>query len=132
MKKLLFFIIFTFASGFLYSQSLDFKTYYEYKDGCEGAAAAEYINSEKVDDAFIKTFVEAISKNGNCRELLKLSKNTLKLCEAAISEWDVKDGENYFVICAANKWAKEGIFLLVTIKDNGKSFDWRAWSVTEK
>lgn len=121
-KLFLIIILFTFITGFLAAQSYEFKHYSsiddgDYENNYSGIALAGFIESEKKE--LLEGQLETVGK-----EIKKLSKNNLWLCWKALGECDYEEGESYLIMCAKDMDSQDGILLIVTIEDRGKSFSW--------
>lgn len=111
-----------FVTYFVFSQNLDLKYYSSLSDGdyankYEGVAIALFLS----DDDYNK--MEPIFADIG-KTIKKLTKNNEWLCRKALSEWELKDGERYFVMCSDNANSSDVILLFAVIKNDGESFDW--------
>jgi hypothetical protein len=119
---LLFFLLLFLLIDFTSAQNLNLKYYSsssdgDYKSDFSGVAIAIYLTDEEYKN--IEDRIKSIGRN-----IDKLSKNNYWLCWKALNEWEIKDGEKYFIVCADNIYSNDGVFIISTITKNGKSFDW--------
>jgi hypothetical protein len=94
------------ANGVVFAQNLNLKFYSSLEDGdfksdFSGVAVAIYLN-----DAELQVIQTKISSMG--RDLDKLTKNNSWLCWKALHEWEIQNGETYFVMCAASMYSQDG------------------------
>lgn len=127
-KSFVFICFFTELCILTYAQNLRFKYYTslgEDEGDYSGIAVALYLEN---------TEIENVKNNfaSKGREITKLTKNNYWLCWKALNEWEIKDGESYLIFCAENMVAENYIMILVTIKENCKSFVWWGKSITKE
>ncbi|QQO07654.1 hypothetical protein [Breznakiella homolactica] len=140
-KNVLFLCIFFLATnGFLAAQNSEIKQYSDPINGYSGVAAAEYIDNysdelseytdKEFDDLMQEYFEEMLGSDGKAID--KISKNNYWLCQQALNEWDLEDGELYLVVCADNMYSTDPFVFLIIIEDSGESFKWwgRAAAIT--
>ena len=124
------------------------KYYSDWETGYKGYAKAEYwVKDTQISEKLRKTFesditqdLEEIEKSFeeyfndfDVSDILKLTKEDLWLCRSALSEYDLEDGEVYFICWYRTPNSDTVKVLIAVIKDNGKSFDYYFTKVmTEK
>ena len=129
-----------FAIFFIAVQAIcadEAKYYSDWETGYKGYAEAEYLekgnieqNLEKARKSLEET---APSDEYDVSDILKLTKEDLWLCRSALSEYDLEDGEVYFICWYRTPNSDTVKVLIAVIKDNGKSFDYYFTKVmTEK
>lgn len=125
-----------------------FKYYSDWETGYKGYAKAVYwVKDTQISEKLRKTFesditqdLEEIEKSFeeyfndfDVSDILKLTKEDLWLCRSALSEYDLEDGEVYFICWYRTPNSETVKVLIAVIKDNGKSFDYYfAKVMTEK
>ncbi|MCL2705110.1 MAG: hypothetical protein FWE72_02755 [Spirochaetaceae bacterium] len=134
--KINIFIILSFISinSLLYAQNFDLKYYSsisdsDYKSNYSGYAVAIYIDKNP-DNEYMEFIENKFLSIG--RDIDKLTKNNLWLCWKALNEWDIVDGEIYLIFCTDNKYSDNGIMIIATIEDNGKSFSWQGKLISDE
>lgn len=128
MKNICFTFLFVLVgvqTTHLFAQELKLKYYSDFSSGYSGVAIATYIEKSEVQE-----FKNKIASDPNTRSIDKLTKNNSWLAWKALGEWDYKPGETYLIMCAENQWSKNAVVLLVTISNDGKSFDYWGWVVS--
>ena len=116
------------------------KYYSDCVTGYKGYAEAEYIGKgdaeryleelEKAKEELQKVYLDG---KYDVSDILKLTKEDLWLCRSALSEYDLEDGEVYFICWYRTPNSDTVKVLIAVIKDNGKSFDYYFTKVmTEK
>ena len=121
-----------------------FKYYSDWETGYKGYAKADYLGKGD-SERFLEEYLEELDKakeelqkvyldgKYDVSDILKLTKEDLWLCRSALSEYDLEDGEIYFVYWYRTPNSDTVKVLIAVIKDNGKSFDYYFTKVmTEK
>ena len=114
-----------------------FKYYSDWETGYKGYAEAVYMDKGNIEQNLEKARKgleeTAPSDEYDVSDILKLTKEDLWLCRSALSEYDLEDGEIYFIFWRRTPNSNSVKFLIAVIKDNGKSFDYYfAKVMTEK
>jgi len=137
MKIKIFFIIIIFSiNGFASAQNFDLKYYSDYTNGFRGVAMAVYIDNIGVNNLELETselnnlmtefFEDFFPSTG--RTIDKLSRNNYWLCQQALNEWDIEEGEVYMIICADNMFSEDILIIIAIIENSVGSFKW--WGKT--
>ena len=129
------FAIFFIAVQAICADDFDLKYYFDWETGYNGYAKANYWRKGDVT----QDLEDLEKKSGEgldeyeISDLLKLTKEDLWLCRSALSEYDLEDGEIYFIFWRRTPNSNSVKFLIAVIKENGKAFDYYfAKAITKK
>lgn len=119
--KVLGVVLFILLNGFLYSQNLDLRYYSDHEKGYRGYSSAIYIAKDLDEKSLEYVGGEYLSAG---KRIDKLSKNNLWLCWKALDEWEIEEGEVYFILCTDDKYSDTGIMIVAVIENGGENFSW--------
>ena len=126
---LLFFVSVLYADDMFTEE----RHYYDELTGYEGWASLMPLGTEAeakeygfTFDQLIEEIKEQIETEATVSDCLKLSKKEIFLVWAALKDFDYEDCDSYMIIISDTPpdIAKKSLCLLVTVTDDGKSFDW--------
>ncbi len=115
---LLFTVLIISINGFIFAQNFNLKYYSSMSDDFSGVAVALYLSDSELE------YTEDFLNSSEGTDIVKLTKNNYWLCWKALNEWDIEDGETYYIVCAANMLSDEYLMIIATIEDGGQSFSW--------
>ena len=139
-KGIIWFLFFICFGSTLFGQNGDLKYYVDYNNDFKGYAFAgllkgaedsttdldlDFLNLKEEDlHKAIFDGVDIFFSSMDLAPLKRVTKNNVWLLNKAVDEWDYYPGDMFFGICADSRTAKEGIFGLVMIGEEGKK-SWR-------
>ena len=129
------FAIFFIAVQAICADDFDLKYYFDFETWYNCYEKEKYCRNNDVTQD-----LEDLEKNSGegldeyeISDLLKLTKEDLWLCRSALSEYDLEDGEIYFIFWRRTPNSNSVKFLIAVIKENGKAFDYYfAKAITKK
>lgn len=135
-KYLMLLLVGVFMPLFVFPQTVNLKTYYDYDKNYRGASTAMYMG-KNIEELQKKFADRAKNKDASSyfekKRITKLSKQNYWLIGKALDEWETEAGEVYFVICADSEYSDDFIVLLVVIEEDGESFEWAGvWASTDE